>query len=440
MGNLKTTLANDLKDTKNWLGMPLLFFAAYIGLYVLGTLTDTVKPGILYTLPMLLLMGFISVFIGDRIPFWKDWLGGGVTFTLIVATFFKSNLPATTLKNLKDFYDGSQILIWLIGFIILCSIMQMNRKVLMRAFLGYIPAILAGTLVSYILTGFVGMILGYGFKEAILFVAQPIIGGGMGAGAIPMSQIYASAGKNTVDHYLAVLAAAVIVGNMVSVLYAAVLNNLGKKYPSITGNGNLLKVNDPTLASELEAEKTKPKASVSIYDIAWITVTAGVFMIAGTLLNKYVPIKIHTYAWMIIFTIVMKVLKVFPERFYDACGSFLSQFLYLSVPLSLIGIGLFYLDFNTFIASVSDPVFLILCIVAVGGAVLGSGLFGVIVKFYFVESALCAGLCMANMGGDGDIMVLSAAKRMNLLPFAQISSRIGGAIILLIAGALSGLL
>ena len=48
------------------------------------------------------------------------------------------------------------------------------------------------------------------------------------------------------------------------------------------------------------------------------------------------------------------------------------------------------------------------------------------------------GLCMANGGGSGDVQCLGAAHRMELMSYAQISSRIGGAIMLVIASFVFG--
>lgn len=58
---------------------------------------------------------------------------------------------------------------------------------------------------------------------------------------------------------------------------------------------------------------------------------------------------------------------------------------------------------------------------------------GWIVGFYPVETAVTAGLCMTNMGGAGDLAVFGAAKRMDLICFAQISFRIGAPSYFLIA-------
>jgi Na+/citrate or Na+/malate symporter len=101
----------------------------------------------------------------------------------------------------------------------------------------------------------------------------------------------------------------------------------------------------------------------------------------------------------------------------------------------LVGIGISYTDLGQ-IAQAFSPQYLLLVFVTVAGAILGSGLVGRLVGFFPIDSAITAGLCMSNMGGTGDVAVLSASDRMELMPFAQISSRLGGAFMLILSSAL----
>ena len=101
----------------------------------------------------------------------------------------------------------------------------------------------------------------------------------------------------------------------------------------------------------------------------------------------------------------------------------------------LVGIGLSMIDLHAVVNSFSF-IYLLLVLVVVAGVALGAGIGGYFVGFYPIESAVTAGLCTTNMGGTGDIAVLSACKRMELLPFAQIATRICGALILIVASIL----
>ena len=88
------------------------------------------------------------------------------------------------------------------------------------------------------------------------------------------------------------------------------------------------------------------------------------------------------------------------------------------------------------VISAFSPLYMLLVLVVV----VCVSISGYLVGFYPVESAITAGLCTTNMGGTGDIAVLSAAKRMELLPFAQIATRICGALILIVASILTKVL
>ena len=158
--------------------------------------------------------------------------------------------------------------------------------------------------------------------------------------------------------------------------------------------------------------------------------------IVAKIWSKFVPsVSIHAYAWMIITVAICKIFNLLPENIEVACYQWFQFVMKNLTTTLLVGIGLCYLSLDTVIESFSLTD-LVLCLVTCVGAFFGAALVGKWVGFYPVEAGITAGLCMANMGGTGDVAVLSAADRMELMPFAQISSRLGGAIILIIGSLL----
>jgi Na+/citrate or Na+/malate symporter len=216
-------------------------------------------------------------------------------------------------------------------------------------------------------------------------------------------------------------------GNVMAIVGAGVLAKLGEIKPSLSGNGKLMRKNNEDLS-----EDEKPAESIKLMGMGLII--AMTFFLLGTYINKAVP-AVHTYAWMIILVAISKAAGIVPKKIEYAAQQW-SQFVMGNwTQALLVGIGISMIDLGAVIESFSVT-YLILVFVVVGGVALGAGIGGQLVGFYPIESAITAGLCTTNMGGTGDIAVLSASKRMELLPFAQIATRICGALILVVASIL----
>ena len=103
---------------------------------------------------------------------------------------------------------------------------------------------------------------------------------------------------------------------------------------------------------------------------------------------------------------------------------------------ALAGIGFTLIDLNTILKTLT-PLYLITVVLIVGIITLTASVLGKLVGFFPLESAIAAGMCTTNMGGSGNVAVLSSAHRMELLPFAQIVTRSCGALMLTIGGTIS---
>ena len=436
-------------------GLPPKYFALFASIVLISAMLGILPTGMAGCFAFMIVCGAILQELGDHLPIVNTFLGGGPVIIIFgmgylrYMNFFgifdifsgfigQANFTAALLKNIDIFFKpNGAFLDFYIAALITGSILGMNKKLLMKAAMRYFPAIFGAIAVSFSLSALAGYITGFGAVKALLLIALPIMGGGMGAGAVPLSKIFESSGTMTAEQAISIMNPAVAIGNATSIVLAGILTKiLVSKF--FNGQGSLMKAgeNDSPaefeISPEIQAKRDKITVTnlgigllASISFFAWGYVVAGVW-------NKLIPaVNIHAYAWMIISVALCKIFNILPEFIEINCYQWFQFVMKNLTSMLMVGIGLCYLSLDVVIESFS-AIYLLLCFLSCIGAFIGAALIGSLVGFYPVEAGITAGLCMSNMGGTGDVAVLSSAHRMELMPFAQISSRLGGAIILII--------
>jgi Na+/citrate or Na+/malate symporter len=102
----------------------------------------------------------------------------------------------------------------------------------------------------------------------------------------------------------------------------------------------------------------------------------------------------------------------------------------VTYPL-LFAIGVSMTPWDKLVAAFNLPY--LVTIVATVASLMATGfLVGRRLNMYPIETAI-VNACHSGQGGTGDVAILTAANRMQMMPFAQIATRIGGAITVTLA-------
>ena len=259
------------------------------------------------------------------------------------------------------------------------------------------------------------------------------MGGGNGAGAVPMSEIYQKVTGNSAVSYYAFAIIILTIANIMSIIAGALLNALGEKHPSLTGDKKtLLRKNTFNVEDGKEEEPTFSDMCGAIMVIFGSYALGQLF--SGYILPTICGAPIHEYAYMILFVVILSATGVIPKNIRVGAKR-LQKFMNKACAVVMMaGLG-FDFDLGELVAACTVSNVIIALFIVIG-AIVGSALVGQLVGFYPIDSAITAGLCMANRGGNGDVAVLGAAKRMDLMAYAQLSSRLGGGIVLIVASFL----
>ncbi|HWP51758.1 MAG TPA: 2-hydroxycarboxylate transporter family protein [Clostridia bacterium] len=412
----------------NVMGMPPLWFGICAVVVLASAWMGLLPKDMIGGFAVCMVLGHTMFFIGVNIPFIRKSVGGMfmVALGLGILKYF-GVWPENLLDTANGFINGStNFITFYICGLICGSILGMNRKLLISAGLRYFVPLMGGIVFAYTFGAIVGEIVGIGWKDTLLYIAGPIMGGGTGGGAIPMSEIYSQAMTMDKDIVFSRIYPSVTVGGILSLFFAAIVNAVGKKFTKLSGEGVLMKGYD------LKDTEAAFEYKFNLQDLGIGLLVSSSLFILGRVVGSFFP-NVHYYAFIIGITALAKISGVIPAKLEYAAiqwYKFLSSVFTITM---MAGVGLTMVNIGELL-SVLSPGFFAVCLFVVIGAVVGAGLVGTLVKFYFIESSITAGLCMSNVGGAGDVAVLSAAERMNLMPFAQISSRLGGALILIIQG------
>ena len=378
---------------------------------------------------LLVALGHLLYFIGEKLPIMNSYLGGGSVFTLLGATLLASFhlVPTKVIDAVSDFMGGGfGFLDFYIAALICGSILGMNRNLLVKASTKFIPVALITMVVGFFSVGLVGMLLGNGFADSVMYVSLPMMSGGMGAGITPLSQIYADGLANGNQAAIfSQLAPAVTFGNILAIIGALFI---AKAFAKTKYNGH------GTLINATKEELEKPKITLDVQQIGVGMLFSFSLLVVGAILSDFFP-KIHEYAFMIVIVIILKALNIVPKKLEDSVVMFNNVVMTNLTHAVLAGIGLALIDLST-LASAFTWQFVVLCLTSVVSMGAASWFFGMVLGMYPVETAIGAGMINNSMGGTGNIAVLSASDRMEMIAFAQMANRLCGAIVLILGGIL----
>ncbi|ASP28342.1 hypothetical protein SCORR_v1c05700 [Spiroplasma corruscae] len=421
---------------KDWITLriytiPLYLLLIMVGVVVAAFITGIVTDKMIYAFSILLTLSIVFGVLFTKIPIWNKYLGGALIGCMIIGSLFvKFNvLPTEVETSIKVWFEEQDFVGFYISVLLVGAVILIPKKMIVKATGGFFAIIIIGTLGATVV-GLLGMLAtGLSMKEFLLNYWLPILCSGNGGGIQPIGEIAAQNGFNKKDWMSSALTVSTV-ASILSVIMAGILSAIGKVRPSLSGDGKLVKKDIHTTERKSEAKDRNIAVAVLIIGIIYIA--------SDTLANKVftkdmIGILIPNYAWMIVIGITLNILNIIPREIKKGISKvniFISK---QTTWLLMFAVGMVYINFDKFVNALS-PTTLLLCLSFVVGASIFPLFAAKLFKFYGVESAIAGGLCMTAQGGAGAIMVLGTSNRMELMPWGQITCRIAGSVILILAG------
>ncbi|ELY3835604.1 2-hydroxycarboxylate transporter family protein [Cronobacter turicensis] len=403
--------------------IPLPLFVLSGALIAIDCLGGKLPSDIVVMVATLAFFGFACGEFGKRLP-----VVGKMGAAAICATFIPSALvyygwlPDVVVESTTKFYKSTNILYLYICCIIVGSIMSMNRTTLIQGFLRIFFPMLCGEIVGMLVGMGVGIALGMDPFQIFFFLILPIMAGGVGEGAIPLSIGYATLLHMDQGVALGRVLPIVMLGSLTAIIIAGCLNQLGKRYPHLTGEGELMPDRGDKPQTQTLTTAFSGKADVTT--IASGALLAVLLYMLGMLGHKLTGLPAPV--GMLFIAVFIKLAHGVSPRLLEG-SQVVYKFFQTSVTYPILfAVGVAITPWEELMHAFTLNNLLV--IVSTVSALVATGFFvGKKIGMHPIDVAIVS-CCQSGQGGTGDVAILTAGNRMTLMPFAQIATRIGGAI------------
>jgi malate:Na+ symporter len=324
-----------------------------------------------------------------------------------------------TIEHARELFISTDVIGLYVTLLIVGSIIAIDRRVLISGSMKLLVPICAGSVSAVVIGTLVGTSLGLGSIRTLFLIVVPILGGGISAGAMPLSVGYGNVLGFSQGEILASLLPAVILGNLTAMIFAGLLNFMGTRFSQPPEEGRTMGSSAILLASPLDTEEQNNLPLPIVLAVALILAYYLVGLLAARLFDLPAPLTV------LFLTVLTNVTNLLPMKLRVAIR-ILYRFLTLifTYPL-LFAVGLLLTPWERLVDGFT-PAHLAVILTAVGSMAAVGFFASRWIGLNPTDGAIVT-VTRAAMGGTGDITILSAGNRLEFMPFAQISTRVGGA-------------
>ena len=390
---------------------------------------NAITPNLPMMIGVLFVGGFLCAEIGSILPLIKRAGGPALTAAFLPSYVVSRHwLPKNLVDAITTFTTSTQFIYLFITAIVVGSILSMRRHQLIAGMLKIFVPLLGASVIALTAGALTGWAVHIKPAESLFMIAIPVMAGGVGEGVLPLSTGYAQLRHVSAGVLIAQLLPVVLFGNLVSIVFAGVLNSLGRRYPHLTGNGLL----QPEGGDELQTGKIpdiSPHEGFNLRTIIVASLLCILLYMLGMICQSLTafPGPVAT----LILAVVLKLTGILPQHIDMAAGA-VGRFFAAAVTYPLLfAVAVAMTPWNSIVEAL-HPANLLLVVIVVTSLVVSGFVIGRLMGLYPIETALI-NACHSGSGGTGAVAILTASNRMELMPFAQIATRIGGAITVALA-------